>query len=128
MKRVFVLAALALAPSPLLAQGQPSGQSTVLHARTASELAELCSARPAANDPASTAKLNFCLGYAQASLDAATRQTGGKRSYCVPNPSPTRQATMAEFAGWVRATPANAGMNSQEALMTFMAQRFPCKT
>ena len=35
---------------------------------------------------------------------------------------------MGEFAGWVRATPAAAGTNSQEALMKFMAQRFPCKT
>lgn len=121
MKRLLVLAALASVSTfaPVRAQ-------TVLHARTAGELAELCGSKP--TDAASTARLNFCLGYAQATLDAALKQGGGKRSYCIPNPSPTRQATMAEFAGWVRATPATASANSQEALLKFMAQRFPCKT
>ncbi len=121
MKRLLVLAVLASATVLSPAQAQ-----TVLHARTGSELAELCGSKP--TDAASTARLNFCLGYAQATLDAETRQTGGKRSYCIPNPSPTRQATMGEFAAWVRATPPAAGANSQEALMRFMAQRFPCKS
>ncbi len=134
MPRLFPLVAalslLVMAGAPVTARaqsgGQSGGQPTVLHARNASELAELCGSKP--TDAPSTARLNFCLGYAQATLDAETRATGGKRSYCIPQPSPTRQATMTEFAGWVRSTPANAGLNSQEALMKFMAQRFPCKT
>jgi hypothetical protein len=128
MMRLFVLAVLAVA-SPLVpahAQTQAPAQPLVLHARTGGELAELCAAKP--TDAASAARLNFCFGYAQATLDAAARQAGGKRSYCIPSPSPSRQATMAEFAGWVRSTPAAAGANSQEALMRFMGQRFPCKT
>jgi hypothetical protein len=122
VKPLFLSAALILAAAPAFAQQQ--GQ--VLHARTASELAELCNTK--VTDAPSAARMNFCLGYAQATLDAEVKQTGGKRSYCIPSPSPSRQSTMGEFAGWVRATPANAGMNSQEALMKFMAQRFPCKT
>ena len=120
MNRLLVLAALASVSFLAPAQAQ-----TVLHARTAAELAELCGSKP--TDAASTARLNFCLGYAQATLDAATKQAGGKKSYCIPTPSPTRQATMAEFATWVRSTPPATGANSQEALTRFMAQRFPCK-
>jgi hypothetical protein len=128
MTRLFVLAALALAPSlaATFAGGPALAQGTVLNARTAAELGELCASKP--TDAPSTAKLNFCLGYAQATLDAELRQTGGKRSYCIPNPSPTRQATMGEFAGWVKGTPANGTLNTQEGLLKFMAQRFPCKT
>ena len=59
MKRLLILAALASVSFLAPAQAQ-----TVLHARTASELAELCGSKP--TDAASTARLNRCLGYAQA--------------------------------------------------------------
>ncbi len=133
MKRFLIVAALAATATWSQAQAQAQAQAptqppaqATLHARTASELAELCGTKP--TDPASAARLNFCFGYGQATLDAATKQAAGRKSYCIPSPSPTRQATMAEFAGWVRATPSIAGGNSQEALAKFMSQRFPCKT
>ncbi len=129
MKRFLIVAALAATATWSQAQAQaptPAPAQATLHARTASELAELCGTKP--TDPASAARLNFCLGYGQATLDAETKQAAGRKSYCIPSPSPTRQATMAEFAGWVRATPSIAGGNSQEALAKFMLQRFPCKT
>ena len=125
MKRFLIVAALAATATWSQAQAQAPAQ-TNLHARTASELAELCGTKP--TDPASAARLNFCLGYGQATLDAEAKQAAGRKSYCIPSPSPTRQATMAVFAGWVRATPSMAGGNSQEALTKFMQQRFPCKT
>lgn len=130
MQRLFALTAagtvLSLAALLGPAHAQQAAPQTVLHARTAAELAQLCDSRP--TDAPSTARLNFCVGYAQATLDAEARQGGGKRFYCVPNPSPTREATMREFATWVRATPANANANAQEAVVRFFAQRFPCKT
>lgn len=126
MIRLPALALLLSAAGLNPALAQQGGPQTVLHARTANELAELCASRP--TDAPSTARLNFCLGYAQATLDTETRQPGGKRSYCISQPSPSRQATMGEFATWVRANPSNANANSQEALLRFMAQRFPCKT
>ncbi|MGE0221657.1 MAG: Rap1a/Tai family immunity protein [Acetobacteraceae bacterium] len=118
MKRLFVLAVLASLPAAAFAQG------TALHARTAGELAELCS--QSGKDPAGAAKLNFCLGYAQATFDAEARHAGGKRPFCLPNPAPTRTATMGEFASWVRSS-GSTGTPSQEALMRFMGQKFPCK-
>lgn len=130
MKRLLALTVLAATIGPAALSGavqaQQSAPQTVLHARTATELAQLCESRP--TDAPSTARLNFCFGYAQATLDAEARQGGGKRFYCVPTPSPTREATMREFAAWVRTTPAAANANPQEAVVRFFTQRFPCKT
>jgi hypothetical protein len=119
VKRIATTAAVlaALAAAPAHAQD--------LHARTAGELAELCAAQP--KDAPGTAKLNFCHGYAQAAVDAALRRAGDKKPFCLPSPAPTRQATLTEFAKWVQALPDNKGQNSQDALMRFMGQRFPCK-
>lgn len=100
-----------------------NAQNTVLHARTAQELAELCSAN--GKDPAGAARLNFCIGYAQATFDLETRRAGDKRPFCIQPNGPSRAATMAEFASWVKSSADKSG-NPQEALMRFMAQRFPC--
>lgn len=126
MQRLFAFTAAGIVLGLAASFGSAHAQQTVLHARTAAELAGLCESKP--TDAPSTARLNFCLGYAQATLDAEVRQSGGKRFYCVPNPSPTRETTMREFAAWVRATPANGNANSQEAMVRFFSQRFPCKT
>ena len=119
MKPLFLAAAILLMPALAHAQGQ------ALHARTAGDLAELCSAN--GKDPAGAARLNFCLGYAQATFDLEIKHAGDKKPFCLPTPAPTRQATMAEFANWVKGLPENKALNSQVALMRYMAQRFPCK-
>lgn len=102
-----------------------NAQNTVLHARTAQELAELCASN--GKDPAGAARLNFCIGYAQATFDLETRRAGDKKPFCISSPSPSRAQTMAEFATWVKSS-ADKGGNPQEALMRFMGQRFPCKS
>ncbi len=123
MKRLFILAALAAIP---VLAGQPAAaQGQALHARTGAELAELCSA--SGKDPAGSARLNFCLGYAQATFDLETKRAGDKKPFCITAPAPTRVATMTEFANWVRASADAKPMNAQDALMKFMGQRFPCK-
>jgi hypothetical protein len=119
MKRLLVLAALLAAPGLVHAQGGPA-----LHARTAGELAELCS--QTGKEPAGAAKLNFCLGYAQGTFDTEIKRAGDKKPFCLPAQPPTRIATMGEFAQWVR-TNAASGQPSHEALLRFMGQRFPCK-
>ena len=49
-----------------------------------------------------------------------------KRPFCLPNPAPQRTATMLDFAGWVKSSGATSAP-SQEALLRYMAQKFPCK-
>jgi len=119
MKSVLAASMLLLA-LPFVA----NAQNTVLHARTAQELGELCASN--GKDPAGAARLNFCIGYAQATFDLETRRAGDTKPFCIPSNGPSRAATMAEFASWVRSSSDKAG-NPQEALMRFMGQRFPCK-
>ena len=91
---------------------------------TAGELAELCAQK--GKDPAGAAKLNFCLGYAQGTFDSEEKHAAGKKLFCLTSPAPTRAATMAEFASWVRSS-GSTGTPSQEALLQFMVQKYPCK-
>ena len=90
----------------------------------AGELAELCAQK--GKDPVGAAKLNFCLGYAQGTFDSEEKHAAGKKLFCLTSPAPTRAATMAEFASWVRSS-GSTGTPSQEALLQFMDQKYPCK-
>lgn len=116
---IVLLAALAVAPT---AQAQ---RSVALEARTAGELADLCAANP--KDPRGDAMINFCHGYAQGVISTELRDTGGKKSFCFPNPPPTRTATLAEFVSWVRALPDHKSMRAADGFFRFLGERYPCK-
>jgi len=102
-----------------------AAESISLRTNTAGELAEACAANP--HEPAADAKLNFCRGFAQGAIDVELRHAGDKKSFCFPNPAPSRAATMGEFVGWVRSMPDRRSMPSTEGLFRFLAERFPCK-
>ena len=95
-----------------------------LNARTARDLADLCGAAP--RQPGSDAKINFCHGFAQATVDMALKQPGGERPFCFPNPAPRRSETLSQFVGWVHANPDRQKLSSTESLLQFMGERFPC--
>ena len=100
-------------------------RSTILQARTAGELAELCAANP--KDPLGDAKINYCHGFAQGAIQVELRRTEGKKAFCFPNPTPTRTATMTEFVNWVRALPDHKTPPAVEGLFQFLGERYPCK-
>jgi Rap1a immunity proteins len=96
-----------------------------LKVRTAGDLAALCASDP--NSPAADAKINFCHGFAQGAVDDRLRMAADKKPFCFPNPTPTRTATMREFVGWVRSSPANRDLPALDGLFKFFGERFPCK-
>lgn len=100
-------------------------RSTILQARTAGELADLCAANP--RDPQGDAKINYCHGFAQGAIQVEIRRPGEKKVFCFPNPPPTRTATMNEFVGWVRALPDHRTPPAVEGLFQFLGDRYPCK-
>jgi hypothetical protein len=100
-------------------------RGTVLQARTAGELAELCAASP--KDPLGDAKVNFCHGFAQGAITVELRHTEGKKPFCFPSPAPTRTSTMNEFVNWVRALPEHKTPSAIDGLFQFLGERFPCK-
>jgi Rap1a immunity proteins len=97
----------------------------VMHARTAGELAALCSAEP--GTPGADAKLNYCDGFAQGAVEVRLAIAHDKKPFCFPSPAPRRSVTMREFAEWVRAASDRGEMPVLNGLFRFLSLRFPCK-
>src|SRR5689334_16483121 len=109
----------------LLALPAAAQKGAALQARTAGELAELCAASP--KDPLGDAKINYCHGFAQGAIQVEIRRSEGKKTFCFPNPAPTRTATMTEFSNWVRALPEHRSPPAVEGLFQFLGERYPCR-
>jgi Rap1a immunity proteins len=109
----------------LLAAPAMAQRGTIMQARTAGELAELCAANP--KDPLGDAKINFCLGFAQGAVSVELRHTEGKKPFCFPTPEPKRLTTMGEFVNWVRALPDHRTPPAAEGFFQFLGERYPCK-
>ena len=122
MKVLALLAAVACLSLPLTAHAQ---RPISLHARNAGELAELCGANP--REPGGDAKINYCHGFAQGVVDVELQHAGDNKPFCMPNPAPSRSATLGEFVGWVRADPARRNQGAVDGLMRFLGERFPCR-
>ena len=124
MKSFAPLTAMALT-AMLLALPAQAQRAVNLQARTAGDLADLCATNP--KDALGDAKINFCHGFAQGAITVELRHSEGKKLFCIPNPAPTRTATMTEFVNWVRAMPDRRGETAVEGFFKFLGERFPCK-
>jgi hypothetical protein len=118
----LVVAVAALSLSSVASQAQ---RAINLRARTAGDLAALCGARP--GNPRADAEVTFCHGFAQGVVDVLLGNAGATKPFCFPNPPPTRAATLAQFADWVRAAPEHAQLPAAKGLAQFLTERFPCK-
>lgn len=96
-----------------------------LNARTAKDLAQLCSANP--KSAGADAKINFCHGFAQGVVDMARGQTEGAKPFCFPSSPPRRSQTLSEFVSWVRSSPERQDLSATKGLLQFLGERFPCK-
>ena len=96
-------------------------------ASTTGDLVELCSATP--DNGLGTAADNFCEGYLQGAVTVQMLNMAafrGPKLFCLPNPPPTRAATMSEFVSWARATPDRMAQSSTDGLFRFLSERYPC--
>jgi hypothetical protein len=126
MKSVAPIVAPVVALAAVLFALPAQAQRTLyIRARTAGDLADLCGANP--RDPQGDAKINYCHGFAQGAVDVALKQTGDKKPFCFPSPTPTRSATLTEFVNWARALPAHRTVSAVDGLMQFLGERYPCK-
>jgi Rap1a immunity proteins len=108
----------------LTCAGTAHAQTNSLRARTAGDLAEMCTANP--RQPGGAERLNFCDGFAQGAVDVELRHAGATKPFCMP-PGTKREVTMHEFGNWVRAVPSRASDDAPVGLFRFFAERFPCK-
>lgn len=110
-----VICGVAAAPQPAIN----------LNIRTASDFAAVCSTPP--NNPVNAARLNFCNGFAQGVLQTAGQNPTASK-ICFPTPAPKRSETMKEFATWVKADATRNSQLASTAFLSFMSNRFPCKS
>lgn len=122
IKPISLLATAALLAVPL-SIGLAQAQVVSLHVRTAGDLAAMCSANP--REATGPARLNYCSGFAQGAVDVELRHATPK-PFCIP-PGTTREATLHEFATWVRAASSRASDDATTGLFHFLAERYPCK-
>ena len=128
MQRSYFTLATGFAALLALGSGAlAASPDTAIHVRTADDLANLCGALR--SEPTGPERQNFCHGYAQGALDMELKREAaiGKKRICISNPAPTREATLTEFVGWVRAIPKNQALPATDGLFTFLSERFPCK-
>jgi len=123
MKPTTLLAA-ALIVAPLSIGPAHAQPAVSLHARTAADLAGLCTANP--RDATGPARLNYCDGFAQGAVDVELRHAGATKPFCI-TPGTKREVTLHEFASWVRAVPSRESDEASSALFHFLAERYPCK-
>jgi hypothetical protein len=117
--RTIILAA-ALAALPALAMAEKAD----FEARTAGDLAKLCAgAEPGAAQR--DGAIDFCHGFAQGAVSLELDHA--KKAFCFPTPTPSRSATMAEYATWARATPDRQSQPAAASVIAFFKERFPCK-
>jgi Rap1a immunity proteins len=119
---IAAAALLALAPSAALAASEAN-----FKANTTGDLVELCGATP--DNGLGTAAVNFCEGYLQGAVTVEMLNMAafrGRKLFCLPDPPPTRAATMSEFATWARAAPDRMAQSPTDGLFRFLSERYPC--
>jgi len=96
-------------------------------AKTTGDLVELCEATP--DNAMGTAAVNFCEGFAQGAVSVEMQNMAafrGPKSFCMPNPPPSRNEALSEFVKWARVSPDRMSATSTDGLFRFLSERYPC--
>jgi len=94
---------------------------------TTADLVELCTATP--DNAIGTAAVNFCEGFAQGAVSVEMQNMAafrGPKSFCMPNPPPSRNEALSEFVKWARVSPDRMSATSTDGLFRFLSERYPC--
>jgi hypothetical protein len=119
---IAVAALILLAPFAVRAATEAN-----FDAKTTGDLAELCAAAP--DNGMGTAAVNFCEGYLQGAVTVEMQNMAafrGSKLFCLPDPPPTRAATMSEFVTWAHAAPDRVAQPTTDGLFRFLSERYPC--
>lgn len=94
--------------------------------RSTGDLIELCTA--AQSDPMATAALNFCHGFGVGVYRVLEEVEMARkiRTFCLPDPMPTRNEALASFVQWSKANPNELAKSPQDSIAAFLAKQYPC--
>jgi len=126
MKRITLAALMAL---PLLAAAPAQAAVTEANfgAETTADLVALCSADKM--EPMGTAALNFCHGYVVGAVrvaQAGTQASRGAKLFCLPDPTPARDAAIGDFVKWAQADAKAMAMRPYDAMFAYLSTKYPC--
>jgi hypothetical protein len=96
--------------------------------RTTQDIVELCTAPP--SDPLHVQAVHFCHGYLVGAFQyhVSTFPTSGPDAmFCLPEPQPSRNETIARFIEWARSNPRYLGERPVETEFRWLAAAFPCR-
>ena len=97
-------------------------------ATTTEQMLRLCSADP--SDPLYAQAVNFCHGYLVGAYNyykASHSGPGSNRLVCMPDPAPSRNASIGMFIDWVKAHPQYWQEPPVETEFRFLTEKWPCK-
>jgi len=120
-QQVAATSAVPVAAAPVIT-GSP------LEIRTLKDVVDACSVR---NDsPYYIAATSLCAGYVQGVLDFHLLDTIGprqnKRKVCLPTPTPTRRAILADLVSWSRSAPQYMDEPAASAVLRYFINTYPC--
>jgi len=97
-------------------------------AQKTQNLINLCTASP--QDPHYREAIHFCHGYLVGAYQYYLAQTADKQElkmFCVPDPKPTRNETIALFIAWALHHPEYMNEIPVETEFRFLTEKYPCK-
>jgi hypothetical protein len=97
-------------------------------AQKTQNLINLCTASP--QDPLYREAIHFCHGYLVGAYHYYQAETSGKQElkmFCVPEPKPTRNETIAMFISWAQQHPEYMEETPVDTEFRFLTEKWPCK-
>ncbi len=124
MQRYRLAVFAALAALPLGARAATT--ESQFQIPTAADLAALCGAQP--DDRLYTAAQNFCEGFALGVYNVLAKEeaAGGLKTFCLPDPAPTRDQLKSEFVAFIGQSPKAAGGPPEDSILQFLQTQYPC--
>jgi Rap1a immunity proteins len=116
---------LGLALTTTTARAALTEDSFLLH--STGDLVDLCTA--AQSDRLYTAAVNFCHGFGLGVFRVLQEQDTARRTshmFCLPDPAPTRNESIASFLQWAKADARRLEAPAADGIAMFLSQQYPC--
>lgn len=122
--RLLVIAIMILGHAP----PAPAITAEEFRLRSGADLVALCAAP--ASDPLYTAAVHMCHGFGAGTFQtimALTRHEKLDPLLCAPQPTPSRNETVARFLEWAKSNPQHLTEPAVETVGRFFITTFPCR-
>ena len=110
----------------LPANGNAAVSEDAFLLRTTGDLVSLCKAAPA--DPYYTAAINFCHGFTVGAYRVLAEENRAvlHHIFCLPDPPPHRNESIAAFVQWADANPDQKTLSPEDGIAAYVMKQFSC--